>query len=999
MIEQTLFKTHFVGKDGFVWWIGQVASEESWIANIPETPDQEAKGFGERYKVRIMGYHTAVPAELPDEKLPWATVMYPVTAGGGGRGNYESSAIAQGTFVFGFFLDGDDAQQPVIMGCMGYNDYGQVMNTLSTRKPFVPFSGYTEQDAQVLGAGVQKADPKPNPGEPEDLPKDEVVPVTRLESTTPHNIRQQSAVSQRTDGAAASPVSVPSIDDSSPLSALRGGIRNAIQTIQQLQKAAESARNAASGFISDIESKINTALNQVSSFISGIMKSVFNKVMDTVLDAFNKVISNFTNLIPVNKKPEAEDFIAFAAEQLVCLFKKLIENIFSQIKSFVTDAVNRIVNVSQCFMNNFVGGILSQIKGAVGGVLGAVDNALSGILGGASNLLGAAGDVLSAIDSLFNLSFNLCTTNRDNQSIVTEWSILTGVGKQAKPGSDLISRAKESIKEITSSVSDVNVTIEGGFSKFANAFSIGTDIFDDINVNCGEELFELCGPPSLFFNSKTGKGAAGNLIIGTAGELLGVDMTDFGFDYKPGVRAVISDNCGSGIGGRIRPVLGLVKKSKRVKIRTNSNVDIEEDEIIVSPLDGGGGPGFPGFPAPNDGGASGESGDSNNLEFVVKSTGTSTDNFLNSGGFGGTIKKFELYETLGVDNNFYPKGLGEFSKSVYGGSAELWSSLTESVQDVVNLTGGSGSGFRAVVRFEALAGAAGNPNNTAYAVLQILDEGIGYQVGDILGFPNVGGLPISEAGQQFGLRVTEVTPPDDVVETTGVIAAVVLNPGKGYLPTNDGSKGGDGRTWAEPDETVTLHDDGTFDPPTPPGLLKCFKVGDRVILPNNTSATLEPSGQELIGGIETVITEAGCITTPTPTDTGAGAGAGAGTGARDGDYPDDNQGKYPVVLKLDDIIIDDSGQGYDSDDTIVIEPSFGAEAKPEFDQFGRLKKINITNPGEGFNTMPDVYIKSKRGFNAQLIPQFGIDRIGKDKEQNYDPEKVIQVIDCVGKFT
>ena len=331
------------------------------------------------------------------------------SAGGGGRGNYESSAIAQGTFVFGFFLDGDDAQQPVIMGCMGYNDYGQVMNTLSTRKPFVPFSGYTEQDAQVLGAGVQKADPKPNPGEPEDLPKDEVVPVTRLESTTPHNIRQQSAVSQRTDGAAASPVSVPSIDDSSPLSALRGGIRNAIQTIQQLQKAAESARNAASGFISDIESKINTALNQVSSFISGIMKSVFNKVMDTVLDAFNKVISNFTNLIPVNKKPEAEDFIAFAAEQLVCLFKKLIENIFSQIKSFVTDAVNRIVNVSQCFMNNFVGGILSQIKGAVGGVLGAVDNALSGILGGASNLLGAAGDVLSAIDSLFNLSFNLCT--------------------------------------------------------------------------------------------------------------------------------------------------------------------------------------------------------------------------------------------------------------------------------------------------------------------------------------------------------------------------------------------------------------------------------------------------------------------------------------------------------------------------------------------------------------------------------------------------------------
>ena len=351
--------------------------------------------------------------------------------------------------------------------------------------------------------------------------------------------------------------------------------------------------------------------------------------------------------------------------------------------------------------------------------------------------------------------------------------------------------------------------------------------------------------------------------------------------------------------------------------------------------------------------------------------------------------------------------MGEFSKSVYGGLADLWSSLTEAAQGVVSLTGGSGTGFRVVVRFEALAGRAGLPNNTAYAVLQILDEGDGYQVGDILGFPDVDGLPISEAGDQFRLRITEVSSYDDTDDTLGIIGAVVTNPGKGYLTTNDGSKGGDGRIWAEPDETITIHDDGSFDPPIAPGLLKCFEVGDTVILPNNTSAIVEPSGQELIGGVETVITEAGCITTPTPTDTGAvdtgddGVGVGAGTGAGDGpnNYPDDNQGKYPVVLKLDDIIIDDSGQGYDSDDTIVIEPSFGAEAKPEFDQFGRLIRVNIINPGEGFNTMPDVYIKSKTGLNAELLPKFGIDRVGKDRVQDYDPEKVIQVIDCVGKFT
>ena len=49
--------------------------------------------------------------------------------------------------------------------------------------------------------------------------------------------------------------------------------------------------------------------------------------------------------------------------------------------------------------------------------------------------------------------------------------------------------------------------------------------------------------------------------------------------------------------------------------------------------------------------------------------------------------------------------------------------------------------------------------------------------------------------------------------------------------------------------------------------------------------------------------------------------------------------------------------------------------------------------------MPDVYISSKSGFGAKMLPKFEIDRIGKDREQEFDKFNVIQVIDCVGKFT
>ena len=126
MIEQETFKRHLVGRDGFQWWIGQVVDETAWIKNaapVNATSNLTLDGIGSRFKVRIMGYHTASKIDLPDEQLPWATVLYPTTAGGGGRNHSQSVMISQGTFVFGFFLDGENAQQPVIMGCMGYNDY------------------------------------------------------------------------------------------------------------------------------------------------------------------------------------------------------------------------------------------------------------------------------------------------------------------------------------------------------------------------------------------------------------------------------------------------------------------------------------------------------------------------------------------------------------------------------------------------------------------------------------------------------------------------------------------------------------------------------------------------------------------------------------------------------------------------------------------------------------------------------------------------------------
>jgi hypothetical protein len=63
----------------------------------------------DRVRVRAVGFHTEDRNELPSELLPIASFMH---------GSVQMSApmVEPGDWVVGFFLDGKEAQQPVIMG-------------------------------------------------------------------------------------------------------------------------------------------------------------------------------------------------------------------------------------------------------------------------------------------------------------------------------------------------------------------------------------------------------------------------------------------------------------------------------------------------------------------------------------------------------------------------------------------------------------------------------------------------------------------------------------------------------------------------------------------------------------------------------------------------------------------------------------------------------------------------------------------------------------------
>jgi hypothetical protein len=91
---------NFLGRDGFIWWIGVVE----------DIDDPLTLG---RCRVRIFGYH-GEETDIPTESLPWAVSIHPLNT----PNLYGAPQVND--WVFGFFLDATEAQEPAMLGYFPY---------------------------------------------------------------------------------------------------------------------------------------------------------------------------------------------------------------------------------------------------------------------------------------------------------------------------------------------------------------------------------------------------------------------------------------------------------------------------------------------------------------------------------------------------------------------------------------------------------------------------------------------------------------------------------------------------------------------------------------------------------------------------------------------------------------------------------------------------------------------------------------------------------------
>jgi hypothetical protein len=93
------------GSNELVWWTGVVEDRD----------DPEKLG---RCRVRVFGYHTSDTAALPTSDLPWALPMQSITSAATSGVGSAPVGIVPGTWVVGWFMDGEEAQRPLIIGTL-----------------------------------------------------------------------------------------------------------------------------------------------------------------------------------------------------------------------------------------------------------------------------------------------------------------------------------------------------------------------------------------------------------------------------------------------------------------------------------------------------------------------------------------------------------------------------------------------------------------------------------------------------------------------------------------------------------------------------------------------------------------------------------------------------------------------------------------------------------------------------------------------------------------
>jgi hypothetical protein len=553
-MEQSLLKTNFVGRDGFLWWIGQVAPESAQKKQL------DKEGWGNRRKVRIMGYHPSNDKDLSNDDLPWAQVLLSATDGSG-AGNYATSIkISPGDSVFGFFMDGDNAQLPVIIGVFGKTKEGASKEEFSL--PFQPFTGYTSKiknDNSKLRNNQTNESTQQTQESPVYLPPQVANSINK--------ISYSSAIGDILPLATTMP--------GSKIDKISTEMENAIKFLQDLKSFPNLAQEFIDAQVEKLCQEISKKIQGITTeIVGGTVNGTYEKLLPALEQGAKSVYTSTYSAVFASTQSVSAAHLAGAkaqaatiqpVKQLQKLIPCLINSIIGQLGSLIGDMVcallKNVANVVTCVIDQFVGGILN-------GIIDLITSGLSAVLGVLGVLLSFSNfNLLDTVKNLaegllgISLSLNCGEEPENPDDMVQKWKIGSGPYQPSSFDVNNISNLANTAKSLVDGAQNPLSALESvvGPLDFLSPNISNPDFVGNGLSACFGGIPTVNNPPSINIFGGGGTGASALPIFGSisegTGSIIGTILTSGGSGYTYPPFVSITDNVGKGYGAVAQSVI------------------------------------------------------------------------------------------------------------------------------------------------------------------------------------------------------------------------------------------------------------------------------------------------------------------------------------------------------------------------------------------------------------------------------------------------------------
>ena len=587
MIEEALLKSNYIGKDGFSWWIGQVAKKDTWEKGSEFSNQGD---WSARCKVRIVGHHSFDGSILADEDLPWAQVMLDPSFGSAQGGIGGTLALRGGETCIGFFLDGDDGQQPVIIGLLYRSDGVKNLQTedvvakekSSRFKPFTGHPGNNPPSTQrnIRGAKeIDQANPNESPKETTPVPKDLKLKVNLAYTTDlGFNIDGVSVTPQFGDKLAGVFKDIPASSTQAVAAAFTtrdafvkpNGCQNNL--IGQITQGLQDFIAFTNGLDQYLGVYIDPVLNEIVDIansirnvarqIGGIIKLIINNLRDTIFKciawAFRKLVGL---IIPPPQQTIVLEIMKKILDVIFCILEKLPGGIIDYIEGLLGDLAANTINAPVCAVEQWTAGVLAKVMDSIEEALSTIMSGIGWLTGGlstVSGILNQASSLASQIFSFLECTGLACKTPSvwaanfgPSEKEVDDWQKMVDGVNVFKGVSDGLGSIEDALYE-TPLYAGINGRFNNVFNTCNQKVINPTSQEDILPLPIGTK-YKTCIPPIARIVGD-GIGARATPIVGDNSSILLVNIDSGGVGYTKAT-VVIVDNTGYGTGAYAKAII------------------------------------------------------------------------------------------------------------------------------------------------------------------------------------------------------------------------------------------------------------------------------------------------------------------------------------------------------------------------------------------------------------------------------------------------------------